>query len=66
MGTWDDPLVTRGHAAGTRAPGGALYRYRAGLARPGPMPGPRPRSGYDTRQPGGAASFLDHRGTWNP
>jgi hypothetical protein len=56
MGTWNDPLVTRG--GDTRS------------GRSCTVPALRVRNrGYDTlhtNRGGGAASFLDHRGTWNP
>ena len=57
MGTWDDPLVTRG---GDTRSGRSVVPYTWG---PGPAARPHPRVAI---QPGGAASFLDHRGTWNP
>jgi len=59
MGTWDDPLVTRG---GDTRSGRSVVPYTERVVRPGPGRAGAP----GTIQPGGAASFLDHRGTWNP
>jgi len=51
MGTWDDPLVTRG---GDTRSGRSVVPY-TGHGPPGRAPAPRPR--YDTTGRGGEAAF---------
>ena len=61
MGRWDDPLVTRG--GDTRS---GLLRAEFGTVLARARSAARGSTTTALNRGGGAASILDHRGTWNP